>query len=85
MQVHRHGEVVANVIRNVWSNAVIFCGRFPDGAEKFTKRAGTDGCWPRRSRFPRRSVDHPVTIEYPPSRAYNEDAFACKSEPFVQA
>ncbi|AXN43229.1 Stearoyl-CoA 9-desaturase [Mycobacterium marinum] len=27
----------ANVIRNVWSNAVIFCGHFPDGAEKFTK------------------------------------------------
>ncbi|TKZ14873.1 hypothetical protein B7493_03005 [Mycobacterium tuberculosis variant bovis] len=30
-------NVVANVIRNVWSNAVIFCGHFPDGAEKFTK------------------------------------------------
>jgi len=28
---------VANVIRNVWANAVIFCGHFPDGAEKFTK------------------------------------------------
>ncbi|NLU81928.1 fatty acid desaturase [Rhodococcus sp. HNM0569] len=27
----------ANTIRNVWSNAVIFCGHFPDGAEKFTK------------------------------------------------
>ncbi|MCW2614959.1 MAG: Stearoyl-CoA 9-desaturase [Frankiales bacterium] len=26
----------ANVVRNVWSNAVIFCGHFPDGAEKFT-------------------------------------------------
>ncbi|CNL31825.1 linoleoyl-CoA desaturase [Mycobacterium tuberculosis] len=25
------------MIRNVWSNAVIFCGHFPDGAEKFTK------------------------------------------------
>jgi linoleoyl-CoA desaturase len=30
-------NVVANIIRNVWSNAVIFCGHFPDGAEKFTK------------------------------------------------
>ena len=30
-------NAVANVIRNVWSNAVIFCGHFPDGAEKFTK------------------------------------------------
>ncbi|MGK2880957.1 MAG: fatty acid desaturase family protein [Mycobacterium sp.] len=28
---------VANIIRNVWANAVIFCGHFPDGAEKFTK------------------------------------------------
>ncbi|MFI6868750.1 fatty acid desaturase family protein [Nocardia sp. NPDC050406] len=27
----------ANVIRNVWTNAVIFCGHFPDGAEKFTR------------------------------------------------
>jgi NADPH-dependent stearoyl-CoA 9-desaturase len=30
-------NAIANVIRNVWSNAVIFCGHFPDGAEKFTK------------------------------------------------
>src|SRR6201984_3546637 len=30
-------NAVANVIRNVWANAVIFCGPFPDGAEKFTK------------------------------------------------
>ncbi len=28
---------LANVIRNFWTNAVIFCGHFPDGAEKFTK------------------------------------------------
>ncbi|EOM75359.1 fatty acid desaturase [Rhodococcus rhodnii] len=27
----------ANTIRNVWTNAIIFCGHFPDGAEKFTK------------------------------------------------
>ncbi|BBY07533.1 fatty acid desaturase family protein [Mycobacterium noviomagense] len=30
-------NLAANVIRNLWSNAVIFCGHFPDGAEKFTK------------------------------------------------
>jgi linoleoyl-CoA desaturase len=30
-------NAVANVIRNFWANAVIFCGHFPDGAEKFTK------------------------------------------------
>jgi fatty acid desaturase len=28
-------NVAANVIRNVWADAVIFCGHFPDGAEKF--------------------------------------------------
>ncbi len=31
-------NLMANAIRNVWTNAVIFCGHFPDGAEKFTKR-----------------------------------------------
>ncbi|WP_216894115.1 fatty acid desaturase family protein [Nocardia alni] len=30
-------NLTANVIRNIWTNAVIFCGHFPDGAEKFTK------------------------------------------------
>ena len=29
---------VANIIRNLWTNAVIFCGHFPDGAEKFTRK-----------------------------------------------
>ncbi|MBS1691916.1 MAG: fatty acid desaturase [Actinobacteria bacterium] len=29
-------NATANVIRNLWANAVIFCGHFPDGAEKFT-------------------------------------------------
>jgi linoleoyl-CoA desaturase len=29
-------NALANVIRNLWTNAVIFCGHFPDGAEKFT-------------------------------------------------
>lgn len=28
--------LTANIIRNIWTNAVIFCGHFPDGAEKFT-------------------------------------------------
>ena len=35
-------NMVANGIRNVWTNAVIFCGHFPDGAEKFTKQDLTD-------------------------------------------
>ena len=32
-------DAVANVIRNLWTNAVIFCGHFPDGAEKFAATA----------------------------------------------
>ena len=28
--------LTANIIRNIWTNAVIFCGHFPDGAELFT-------------------------------------------------
>ena len=41
-------NAIANVIRNVWANAVIFCGHFPDGAEKFTKTdmiGETNGQW----------------------------------------
>ncbi|QCH25099.1 fatty acid desaturase family protein [Mycobacteroides salmoniphilum] len=41
-------NALANVIRNIWSNAVIFCGHFPDGAEKFTKQDlanETQGQW----------------------------------------
>jgi NADPH-dependent stearoyl-CoA 9-desaturase len=41
-------NALANVIRNVWSNAVIFCGHFPDGAEKFAKTdmvGETKGQW----------------------------------------
>ena len=32
-------NVAANVLRNLWAYAVIFCGHFPDGAEKFTAGA----------------------------------------------
>ena len=41
-------NIVANMIRNVWTNTVIFCGHFPDGAEKFTKsdmEGETQGQW----------------------------------------
>ncbi len=30
-------NATANLIRNLWAYAVIFCGHFPDGAEKFTE------------------------------------------------
>ncbi len=29
-------NATANLLRNLWACAVIFCGHFPDGAEKFT-------------------------------------------------
>jgi NADPH-dependent stearoyl-CoA 9-desaturase len=32
-------NLVANVFRNLWAYVVIFCGHFPDGAEKFTTAA----------------------------------------------
>lgn len=31
------GFLTANVIRNLWAHAVIFCGHFPDGVETFTE------------------------------------------------
>ena len=30
-------NATANVVRNLWSYLIIFCGHFPDGAEKFTE------------------------------------------------
>ena len=31
------GNVTANLARNLWSHAVIFCGHFPDGTVQFTE------------------------------------------------
>ena len=31
-----YANLTANVVRNIWAYLVIFCGHFPDGAEKFT-------------------------------------------------
>jgi fatty acid desaturase len=45
------GAAAANVVRNLWSFAVIFCGHFPDGVEVFPKEAAIDesrGDWYRR-------------------------------------
>ena len=41
-------NLAANLIRNVWSYAIIFCGHFPDGAEVFTEEQlenETQGEW----------------------------------------
>jgi NADPH-dependent stearoyl-CoA 9-desaturase len=35
-------DVTANVIRNVWSNAIIFCGHFPDQTYVFTEEETKD-------------------------------------------
>jgi fatty acid desaturase len=32
-------NVVANVVRNLWSHSVIMCGHFPEGVETFEKRS----------------------------------------------
>ena len=31
------GNLTANLIRNIWSYAIIFCGHFPDGTQEFSK------------------------------------------------
>lgn len=42
------GNLLANLIRNLWSYAIIFCGHFPEGTEVFTAeqtRGETRGDW----------------------------------------
>ncbi|OBJ73279.1 fatty acid desaturase [Mycobacterium sp. 1274756.6] len=53
-------NATANVIRNLWSNAIIFCGHFPDGAEKFTKddlEHETRGQWYLRQMLGSANID----------------------------
>jgi fatty acid desaturase len=41
-------NATANLVRNVWSNAIIFCGHFPDQAYTYTKEQASDesrGAW----------------------------------------
>lgn len=41
-------NITANLLRNLWAYVVIFCGHFPDGAEKFTEdvlETETRGQW----------------------------------------
>jgi NADPH-dependent stearoyl-CoA 9-desaturase len=41
-------NVTANLVRNVWSNAIIFCGHFPDQAYTYTDEEAADesrGAW----------------------------------------
>jgi len=60
-------NAVANVIRNVWANAVIFCGHFPDGAEKFTKTdmiGETKGQWYLRQMLGSANFDAGPTLAF---------------------
>ncbi|UTI65377.1 fatty acid desaturase [Paraconexibacter antarcticus] len=41
-------NATANLVRNIWSNAIIFCGHFPDQAYTFTEEEAADesqGAW----------------------------------------
>jgi fatty acid desaturase len=36
------GNLTANVVRNLWTFSIIFCGHFPDGVERFTEEDVVD-------------------------------------------
>jgi linoleoyl-CoA desaturase len=41
-------NITANIVRNIWSNAIIFCGHFPDQAYTYTQEQAADesrGAW----------------------------------------
>jgi fatty acid desaturase len=60
-------NIVANVIRNIWADAVIFCGHFPDGAEKFTKTdmiGETKGEWYLRQMLGSANFDAGPTMRF---------------------
>ncbi len=59
--------ITAGVIRNVWTNAVIFCGHFPDGAEKFTRQDmedETQGEWYLRQMLGSANFDAGPTMAF---------------------
>ncbi|MGU3290840.1 fatty acid desaturase family protein [Williamsia sp. M5A3_1d] len=50
----------ANIIRNVWSNAIIFCGHFPDQAYTFSQEEAADesrGAWYARQLVGAANID----------------------------
>ena len=54
------GFLAANMIRNVWAHAIIFCGHFPDGAEIFTEEEIRDesrGRWYLRQLLGSANID----------------------------
>ncbi len=58
-------NLTANVVRNVWSHAVIFCGHFPAGAETFTEDqldGETRGQWYLRQMLGSANIDGPPLL-----------------------
>lgn len=53
------GALTANIVRNVWSFAVIFCGHFPDGARFFDP---DEVQWESRGEWYRRQVTASVNF-----------------------
>jgi len=50
----------ANLVRNVWSNAIIFCGHFPDQAYTYTQEEAADesrGAWYLRQLLGAANID----------------------------
>jgi linoleoyl-CoA desaturase len=53
-------NATANLVRNVWSNAIIFCGHFPDQAYTFTEDEAADesqGAWYLRQLLGAANID----------------------------
>jgi fatty acid desaturase len=58
-------DVVANLVRNVWSHAIIFCGHFPDQAYTFTEQEienETRGGWYVRQLLGAANIDGSPTF-----------------------
>jgi linoleoyl-CoA desaturase len=58
-------NLTANVVRNVWSHAVIFCGHFPAGAEVFSEEQLEDetrGRWYLRQLLGSANLDGPPLL-----------------------
>jgi linoleoyl-CoA desaturase len=50
----------ANIVRNIWSNAIIFCGHFPDQAYTYTQEEAADesrGAWYLRQLLGSANID----------------------------
>ena len=56
------GNAAANLLRNLWSFTIIFCGHFPDGVAHLHRGGG-------RAREPRRLVPPPAAAARPTSTA----------------